>query len=330
MLDKLIGWISALLGGGQTNRTAKKSGQKMLSVTSFDLDLSQGKGTLATLTASSGMDQQRLDVFADLVSEFPTLPALWQELQNAFARGESARGVCKLVSEDPPLVSKILAQANALNKRDIIDVSQAIVRLGFPVVRSIAMHHFLAAIQKQGPSPYMISGLWRHAMSTSALAALIAKQIRGCDSATAATLGLLHDIGRIAINATHGRGIGGRADPKQGYLAFEYERFGFDHLQSGALLARHWQLPAAIQEGIAYHHHPAYSTPDAVPVSVRKEVCAVYLADLLSIYFGNGGGHDFMVPPHDGWLEMFSGSFDAFAASRIVGKELWRISCIEL
>ncbi|MDX8412976.1 MAG: HDOD domain-containing protein [Mariprofundales bacterium] len=332
MLNNIIGWISAMFGGEKPKAVADVNGKVADAVVSlFDLDLLQGKGVLATLhDGSLAADQQRLDCFAGLMSKVPTLPALWQELQNAFSRGESAKVVCTLISEDPPLVSEILAQANTLGKREIVDASQAIVRLGFPAVRSIATHHFLSAIQKPGSSPYVTSHLWRHAMSTSALATLIAKNIRGCDAATAGTLGLLHDIGRIGINATHGGGIGGRPDADLGYLAFEQERFGFDHLQSGLLLARHWRLPEAIQQGVVYHHHPAHSSPDTVPAEIRKEVCAVYLADLLSIYFGNAGGHDLMVPPQDGWLDMFSGSLDAFAASRAVGKELWRISCIEL
>ena len=332
MIRHITSWFSSLFGGGgkeagKQSAPDDKSDERPL----FDLDFSQGKGTPARLYPSLEADKERLNAFAGKMSEVPTLPALWQELQGAFTRGESAKAICKLMREDPPLVGKLLAQANALGgKREIVDASQAIVRLGFPAVRSIAMHHFMSALHQSGPSPYPSSKLWRHAMSTSALATLIAKQIRGCDPAIAGTLGLLHDIGRIGINATWKHGIGGVAEPEQGYLQFEHDRFGFDHLQAGVLLARHWQLPEAIQEGILYHHHPAHSAPDAVPTTVRKEVLAVYLADLLSIYFDNGGGHDLIVPPHAGWMALFSGSFDAFAASRAVSKELWRVSCIAL
>ncbi|MDQ6964066.1 MAG: HDOD domain-containing protein [Mariprofundales bacterium] len=331
MLGRFLRWLSALAGGGEVagdrhDGSKQGAGERNL----FDLDLSQGEGRVASAARSLEMDEQRAAEFVESMQSVPTLPALWGELQSAFARGESAKVICRLINEDPPLVSEILAQANALSRREIVDASQAIVRLGFPAVRSIAMRHFLAASHPSGPSPYVAAKLWRHAMSTSALAALLAKQIRGCDAATAATLGLLHDIGRIGINATYGRGVAGRADPEQGYLLFEHERFGFDHLQAGLLLARHWQLPEALQEGVVYHHHPAHSPPTAVDAAIRREVCAVYLADLLSIYFGNAGGHDLIVPPDDGWLEMLSGSLDDFAASRAVGKELWRISCIEL
>lgn len=326
-------WLLTLFGRERKPhaRQASASGKEKGADSAFDLDLSQGKGTLAALLPSVEADGARLEAFAGRMSEVPTLPALWQELQAAFTRGESAKAICKLIREDPPLVGKLLAQANALGgKREIVDASQAIVRLGFPAVRSIAMHHFLSALRRSGSSPYPSSKLWRHAMSTSALATLVAKQIRGCDPSVAGTLGLLHDIGRIGINATEKGGLGGAADPERGYLAFEHARFGFDHLQAGVLLARHWQLPQAIQDGIGYHHHPAHSAPDKVPAAVRREVCAVYLADLLSIYFDNGGGHDFIVPPHSGWMALFSGSFDAFAASRVVSKELWRVSCIAL
>ena len=78
---------------------------------------------------------------------------LWQGLKRAFSRGDPARHICKLVQEDPPLVATLLKQANALSKREISDVDRAMVRLGYPAVRTIAAHHFLGKLQRHGAAP---------------------------------------------------------------------------------------------------------------------------------------------------------------------------------
>jgi len=67
-----------------------------------------------------------------------------------------------------------------------------------------------------------------------------------------------------------------------------------------------------------------------VPDEIRKEVLAVYLADMLAIHLGFSGGNRFLVEPHATYDKMLTKSLDDIAHDKRVAKELWRVKAIQV
>jgi len=296
----------------------------------FQFDVSNGEAELATNKATKPASEAMAIEFKQHLDSIPTLPTVWPDLLSSIERGASARDVAALIKSEPMLAVEVLRHANMLAAKEMNDLGQAIVMLGYNAVRGIVTRYCVTNIKVTSNTYYKSGELWRHAIATSALASIVAKYIPGCNSGVAGTLGLLHDIGRIGINIGLPPRKKTQADPSLGYLYFERDIFGINHLQAGELLAKHWLLSDVIQEGILYHHHPAFAEPEVVPEHIRKEVLAVYLADLLAIHFGFRGGHEFISLPLPSYNQLMSAGLEDIMADQAVSKELWWVKAINL
>lgn len=118
-------------------------------------------------------------------------------------------------------------------------------------------------------------GCWRHAIAT-ALAAQQLALARGLDAEEAYTIGLLHDIGRLAL-ASHfpqafqaSLDLGAREDIPP--VVAEKELLGLDHAWVGGWVAEHWRLPAGVVRAVRHHH-------ELPPASSCNLLDVLHLAD---------------------------------------------------
>jgi len=108
------------------------------------------------------------------------------------------------------------------------------------------------------------------------------------------TGGLLHDIGKL-IHALYmpqefTRVITEIEHAHISMLDSEQNVFGFNHTQTGRILAEKWHFPEEVAHMIGGHHmHGEASTP-------MKEVAAVHLGNSLCIAFGLGFAGEKVVP----------------------------------
>src|SRR5690606_8698029 len=113
----------------------------------------------------------------------------------------------------------------------------------------------------------------------------LAERVPGVDKGLVATLGLLHDIGKLAVNSyfPHAADDLRKSDsehPDETFLERERRVLGADHAELGAMLAEHWKLPPEIVESIRTHHAP----PPAGDNAINKAVVIVHLANQLAKY----------------------------------------------
>lgn len=110
--------------------------------------------------------------------------------------------VTRLVQAEPLLAARVVATANsvAYNRSDseISDVRQAVARLGFRTVRTLAMA--LVTRQMAGqPSAKahqeLACRLWEHTAHVASLAQVIARHVTHQDPETALFSGIVHEIG---------------------------------------------------------------------------------------------------------------------------------------
>lgn len=215
------------------------------------------------------------------VRELPALPALVIELIESLDKESmSAEQLADKISSDQALAAKTLRLANSSfygMSREITSVADAATVLGLRTIRNVATAAVLAEHFGSGDGALDFDAFWRHALATALCSAAIARET-GFDEGMAFTLGLLHDIGRLALASAF-------AEPFTEVVAhqrahdcpsLEAERavLGTDHAAIGGLITEQWHFSPRLVAAIAGHHEP----PDEG--DARPNLCdLVHVAD---------------------------------------------------
>jgi HD-like signal output (HDOD) protein len=155
----------------------------------------------------------------------------------------------------------------------------AVVGLGFHRISDIAMSCGILNMMPRDGGGIDPVAFWEHSLGCALVSRHLARKISFPDPGKAYLAGLLHDLG-IIVNLW--------VLPKEFCAAFEVGRsegiplheaeqkvLGFNHCESGRLLAEKWELPADLCEVVALHHHSDQSRNHPGLVAV------VELSDLL-------------------------------------------------
>ena len=224
----------------------------------------------------------------------PTLPAVAMRiLQATTAPQTSAADVAALIEADQALTAKIISlvrRADLGVSHDVTTVPRAVVALGFAAVRnavlSIQIYETFAATEPTGESGLDRRDFWKHSLAVACAAQSIAQRLGRGDEvqpAEAFVCGLLHDLGKIALDACLPKAyarIVRETERRRGCICdVEQSVLGLDHTMAGKRLARHWKLPESIVESVWLHHHPPQSLPRSI--GSGPIVAVVHLADHL-------------------------------------------------
>jgi putative nucleotidyltransferase with HDIG domain len=207
-----------------------------------------------------------------------TLPAISHKIIGiARDPDASASRMAAIIENDPAITSKVLKIVNSAFygfHRKIESVEHAIVILGNNEVInlsiSLALHKFIMNI-----SSSKIKSLWMHCLLTGHLSYWLGTFFKSKEADLTYTIGLLHDIGKIAL--IQQEGYSGDVDKYSDIdtLAQEESEYGLSHAELGAYIADRWQLPEEIVDGLRAHHLPAFA--------VNKPLAAtIHLADYVA------------------------------------------------
>src|SRR5688572_29124102 len=227
------------------------------------------------------------------------LPHVVRELLRELSDPDStARTVARTAASDPALAAALIRTVNSAAmglRRKVTSVAEAVSYLGYSVVRSLVIRMRLDQVLPApgGQAGYDAEDLWVHSLAVSYAADCLAQRARGTDGTAidrgfVATLGLLHDIGKLVINSQFpaSAALLKERDPNfagESFLDRERRVLGADHAEIGAFLATHWKLPADLVEAIRWHHEPT-AMPTAFPPGVRTAAALVHLANQLTKY----------------------------------------------
>lgn len=201
-----------------------------------------------------------------LLSSQPSLPVLpvprTQALIVLRNPDASVQDLLAVIEGDPSLTARVIRAANSAMSWPIEPVAtarDAIVRIGANSCRrllgAVVLEDQLRTIGAD--SPVDAEELWRYTIATAVMteAAFEDEQER----ALGFTVGLLHDLGRLAfLGVSPSRfqvvleSVAIGLDP---WLA-ERTQFGFAHTEAGAEIARSWNLPSEFVEVMLHHHRP--------------------------------------------------------------------------
>lgn len=232
------------------------------------------------------------------VKDFPPLPAVVLELITSLGKDDlSAEDIAAKLSRDVALSAKTLRMANSSfygMTRQIGSIPEALTILGLRTVRTVVVAAGVTgSFKPPDGSGFEFPPFWRHAIGAALCGQALARELR-MDSDIGFTVGLLHDIGRIALAYSYPRDYAEvLAYQKEGdALLVEAERavLGTDHARMGGQLAEHWQFSPVIVEAIEHHHTPAlHHGPGLVGLA--------HLADAFSHALGLSRQIDEMAPP---------------------------------
>ncbi len=240
----------------------------------------------------SASDQADLRERVENATNLPSLPdVVFHIFEMADDPCTSSRQVGAEIARDQVLSAKVLKLVNSGLygfSRSITTISHAVTMLGFDAVKSLVLGSSVLDLMSGA-----IPGLWEHSQACARTCGLIANHLEMSDPEEIATIGLLHDLGKVVLHKSL------EAEYRQVFLrvkkadmlfykAEEDRRVlgaGINHGTIGGWLLAKWTLPEKLVEPIMYHHN---FHPD---LKYGERTALVQLADVLcrAEAFGNGG-----------------------------------------
>jgi len=172
----------------------------------------------------------------------------------------------QVISLDPVLVGRVLKLINSAYYglgQQVTSLVRAIIMLGINTVKNLALSSAVLRnlSSRKDFQALNMEGFWRHSLCVGVAAKILAKK-RGIDPKQAEeyfTAGLLHDIGKIPLNAVLAKEyvIAVSVSDRERISLYQAESkmLGVDHCQSGSMIAEAWRLEGAVGDAIAHHHN---------------------------------------------------------------------------
>jgi len=254
---------------------------------------------------------QQVELAVGRLDSLSTLPCVGAKLFSRLRQGQfSSSSIIDIIESDPALTAGTLS---LVGRRGLIrpggrfSLHQARDKLSLHEVRDIALSVKIMPVFETGDdvAGYSIQsrkGLMLHSLAVACCAKEIAEiaspQI---DSQLAYCAGLLHDIGKLALQEAMPKSfiriVEEAESAEQSSCVIEQEHLGCDHSIIGKHLAQRWRLPNQIALAIWLHHSEVGAIADRMPEA--KIAAVVQLADSMSrqLNIGSSGSFDTPVPP---------------------------------
>jgi putative nucleotidyltransferase with HDIG domain len=245
------------------------------------------------MQADDNLKVRRVQLIIDQIDTLPTLPAVAARvLSLATSDTSSASDLTSIIESDQSLASRILALVNSAAFRrgqPVGSIDRAVTMLGFEAVRNsvLSLKAFDLFSRKEAGrshSAFDRRAFWKHSLAVAGAAQLIARRVRGVSPEEAFVAGLVHDIGKVALDHALPKTfdqVVRRVDAQRiSFSEAEVSILGLEHAAVGRRLAENWHFPEQLTNVIWLHHQ----NPDQLPQSIagRSMVKIVHLADLVA------------------------------------------------
>ena len=271
--------------------------------------------------ALRGLRYRDLEPAAELGRRLPVQARLAQRVfhQLGVDRDYEVRELESASVQDPVLAGSLIRVANSAlygAEQRIGSVPHAIAYVGTAAARQV----LLAAVMRPLFASAGLVRLWSHGVQMAQLCAALAQQTQVLETGSAVLLGLVHDIGSLAVHMLPRAVVDCyRRLTEQGGCPPAYVEqllFGCDHGEIGAGVLDGWSFPEHLVEAVRLHHQPERSSSMITSL--------VYLAEFWS-------GLDEDLPSHIR-LEQCSRrtglSLDSLASVRVAKDALDRLRAV--
>jgi len=275
------------------------------------------------LNSAERVDLKQLIHHADELAPLPPTTVRLAEL--AGNPDSNLDEIAELIEFDQVLTLKLLRAANSAFSASPVEIGtvrEAVARMGTKQVVDLAIAAGVKPILQSGLPAYGLDegALWRHSVAAAVSAESAQNFCQIEIPPEAFTAALLHDVGKLVmgrfLNPTIIEHIRHAQEARQlDPLAAESLVLNVNHAELGGRIARRWNLPPRIVQGIIHHHQPAYGRDVVCDIThladqVAKHIEAALSGSEYKVELATGVAHRLGLPP------LALESFCPFAASR--------------
>jgi putative nucleotidyltransferase with HDIG domain len=212
---------------------------------------------------------EKIDAYIKSMPSLPTTVAKVLEVCNN--PQTSPADLNHVISLDPVLVGRVLKLINSAYYglgQQVTNLVRAIIMLGINTVKNLALSTAVLGnlSSKKDFQGLNMEGFWRHSLCVGVSAKILAK-IRGVDAKQTEeyfTAGLLHDIGKIPLNAVLSKDymltVSAADRERISLFRAEDRSLGINHSTVGSVIVKAWRLEGAVGDAIIHHHEYAEYT----------------------------------------------------------------------
>jgi HD-like signal output (HDOD) protein len=246
------------------------------------------------------MDETLSGKIEAYIKNMPSLPTTMSKvLEICNNPHTSSADLSRVISLDPVLVGRVLKLINSAYcglEQQVTNLARAVIMLGINTVKNLALSSAIMGNFKSGEFQGLdAEGYWRHSLCVGVAAKLIARK-RRVDSRLLEeyfTAGLLHDIGKIPLNAALPKGyllaVKDADSRRIPLFQGETENLGINHNEAGALVINAWRIGGGLADAVIHHH--AYTDYAGEHKDLLHSIVAAnYFASLMEIGF-SGSRH---------------------------------------
>lgn len=206
--------------------------------------------------------------------------------------GSAIGDLARVIKTDPAFVGRLIKAANGLvgyNRRAIASVQEALLVLGLPAVRTLALGFSLLSTYREGGcKAFDYDRFWTGCLVQGLAMQAITQRTRVAAAEEVFCLGLLARVGELALATLYSveydkvlkRTLEFRDVP---LVALEQQAFALNHRELGAAMLADWGLPRVFHEPAYFAEAPeeaGYSEGSREYVITRSLGMAAYVADV--------------------------------------------------
>jgi putative nucleotidyltransferase with HDIG domain len=216
---------------------------------------------------------QKVDLILSSVETLRPMPSSVTRILKAVEDPNINSGyLAELIGLDQALTALILQMSNSAAAgygRTCTSITEAVLRLGFKRIKSLAMGAGASGSLSRRLNGYRLGSgeLCNHSVTTAVASEWLARTVRYRSTEEAYVAGLLHDMGKLLLDQYVLEDYSKMVDLMHRYhlqlWQVEEQLLGIDHAAVGSLMAEKWQFPLILVDAIHFHHAPslAHSEP---------------------------------------------------------------------
>ncbi|WP_333689031.1 diguanylate cyclase [Methylococcus capsulatus] len=221
-----------------------------------------------------------------LCDSLPTASRTAAAILNLAQREDvTAEALAQLIQTDPALTGRILRFANAPaqgTRRPVASVIDAIDLVGLPAVRQFALSLSLIDAHREGRcEAFDYAAYWQKSLARAVALQSITAQASTVAPKEAFTLGLLADVGRLALATAWPEEYSEclRKADGEALIALERERFATDHDELTRMLLTDWGFPQVFIDALEQNHRDDFRDDDRTVRFARQLALARRIAE---------------------------------------------------
>lgn len=173
--------------------------------------------------------------------------------------------LARVIKADPAFVGRLVKAANGLvaeNRRAVVSVQEALMVLGLPAVRTMALGFSLLSNYRKGVcEAFDYSRFWSASLLMALSMQVLAQRVRVVAADEAFSLGLLARVGELALATLYPaefarllRDIA--VAPSMRQLDLEHAAFAMTHCELGAAMLSDWGVPLPLVNPVRFYEIP--------------------------------------------------------------------------